>query len=196
MSTTTNACTFDDLLRGTKGYCLQECLSSLKSLSFEEAVHTLKTKIKTVINNINELNVDYKAVETFTIGKSFVRQRHTAGSHLMPFDDMNPCTWKLADGVNSRWKNFYAKDGYDGLFVLCVTPRNTIPVNSMKVGPQLYAIALEQRLIQDFCFLEKDNRLGNTSFDVGSKAEEPFAGLVYFAYKLSESPITDERWAL
>lgn len=188
MSTTTNACTFEDLLRGTKGYCLQGCLSSLKSLSFEEAVLTLKDKIQTVINEINELNFDYITVKTFTIGKSFVRQRHTAGSHFMSFEDLNPYTWRLANGVNARWQNYYAKEGYDGLIVLCVTPRNIIPANSMDVGPQLYAIALEQRLIQDFCFLENDDRLGNTSFDAGSKAEEPFAGLVYFAYKLGESP--------
>lgn len=189
MSTTTNGFSYDDLLRGTKGCCLQGCLSSLKYLSFEDAIFTLKTKIKTVINEVNANNFSLNAVETFTIGKSFVRQRHTAGSHFMPFDDLNPYTWKLANGVNSRWKNYYAKEEYDGLIVLCVTPRNIIPANSMKVGPQLYAIALEQRLIQEFCFIEKDYRLGNISFDVGSKAEDPFAGLVYFAYKLGEYPV-------
>lgn len=192
MSTTTHGCAYDDLIKGTKGYCLKGCLTSHKSLPFEKAISKLKTKIRKVIDDVYIFNVSNKTVETFTIGKSFVRQRHTAGSHFMHFDDLNPCTWRLAHGVNSRWKNYYAKKGYDGLCVLCVTPRNTIPGNSMKVDPQLYAIALEQRLIQDFCFLEKDCRLGNTSFDAGSKAEEPFAGLVYFAYKLSEDPIIED----
>lgn len=192
MSTTTNGCAYEDLLlRGTKGYCLQGCLSSLESLSFEEAIITLKSKIKSVIHEVDHFNISDKVVETFTIGKSFVRQRHTTGSRFMIFNDLNPSTWRLADGVNSRWRHYYAKEGYDGLIVLCVTPRCIIPDNSMNVGPQLYAIALEQRLIQDFCFLEMDKRLGNISFDTGFKAEEPFAGLVYFAYKLSESPVTD-----
>ncbi|VDI28472.1 Hypothetical predicted protein [Mytilus galloprovincialis] len=186
MSTTTYLCEYDDLLRGTKGYCLRGWLSSLEDLSFDDAINKLKDNIDLLLVDIKNKTIGGFEIEKFTIGKSFVRQRHTAGNRYMTFVDKDPNTWKLADGVNARWRNTYAREDYDGLVVLCVTPRNIIPDNAMHVGPQLYAIALEQRLIQEYCFSKNDRRLGNVSFDTGSKAEEPYAGLVYLAYKLKE----------
>lgn len=186
MTTTTNAWSYEDLIRGNKGYSLLGWLTSLRDRSFDEAISELKKQINLILEDINFHTDEGVEVEKFTIGKSFVRQRHTAGGGFMNFVDTDPNTWKLANGVNARWQKFYAKEGYDGLIVLCVTPRCIIPANAMNAGPQLYAIALEQRLIQEFCFSQNDRRLGNQSFDTGCKAEEPYAGLVYFAYKLTE----------
>ncbi|VDI50488.1 Hypothetical predicted protein, partial [Mytilus galloprovincialis] len=111
-------------------------------------------------------------VNKFTIGKSFVRK--VKGTH---FDAMNPNTWKLNNGVNHRWSSFYSEQNYDGLIVLCVTPSSVIPCNPMRMKPDVYAIALEQRLIQNLCLCRNDGRLANMSFDSGMKAKNPKAGL-------------------
>ena len=49
-----------------------------------------------------------------------------------------------------------------------------------------YAIAVEQRLIQNYTLVHLDKRVDNKSFCVGSISEDKFvaAGVVYFAYML------------
>lgn len=179
-------CTYNELIqRKTKSYCLKDRLKSLHCLSFEEATSDLQCQITNILDDIDVKMKPNFCIDEFTVGKSFVRQRRKKKGYV-EFDDLDPHTWKLDNGVNGRWKTYYNVLSYDGLVVLCVTPRTVIPANQMHIEPQDYALALEQRLIQNFCLIKKDFRLGNKSFDTGSKARNPYAGLVYVAYKLQK----------
>lgn len=164
------------------GYCVANPVPLLDRfnlpLPFDAAVELLKTHILAIIRDIELQSM--KTIRKFVIGMSHVRQRHNR-----KFDIMNSYTWKLDSGVNSRWRNFYLPNEYNGLVVLCVTPNYVIPVNSANVGPQDYAVALEQRLIQIFAFILRDARLGNISFCTGKMANHPFAGVVYMAYQFT-----------
>lgn len=173
---------WDLMCRGlVPGYCLHNPVSLLDKetgfpLPFDAAVELLRTHTLGIIRDIELQSM--RKIAIFVIGMSHVRQRLNR-----QFDEMNPYTWKLDDGVNSRWRSSYLNEGYNGLIVLCVTPGFVIPPNSTKVGPQDYAVALEQRLIQIFSFGAVDPRLGNMSFSTGKMAYQPFAGAVYMAYK-------------
>lgn len=173
-------CTYDELIKSKKtSYCLnQDKLIDLQGLSFENDTDKIVLLIKSILDDIDD-NMKPNCVEKFTIGKTYVRQRKS-----MKFNHLNPNTWRL-DGVTSRWSSYQEKD-YDGLFVLCVVPKTVIPPNPMKLNQDEYTVALEQRLIQVFCFSENDHRLGNLSFDTGCRVKNPVAGLVYVAFKLRD----------
>lgn len=183
--------TFDDLCRGLKtSYCLDRLVSLLKEdnspMSFFEAEKTLSNHVKTILEEL-ELQLDKRIIK-YTIGKTYARRRRRAGRHYIKFNPMNAKTWRLDSGANGRWHSFYKSEGYDGLVVLCAARKEEIPRTGIKISPQNYAFALEQRLIHHFVFTESDTRIGNISFASGGHADEKSvkAGLVYLAFKHSE----------
>ena len=152
-------------------------------LSFNEAISTMRKRAKELIHFI-ERNAEMP-IEKFTIGKSYARQMK-----FRKFDPDNFNTW-IKQGIKGRWINKYEKEGYNGLVVLCGITRDMIPIAPQKGGKkhplldqQQYALALEQQLIHYFLFMEQDSRLGNESLDKGALAQNPYAGVVYLAFKL------------
>ena len=150
---------------------------------FNEAVNIIIGCAKALIQDIER---DAKMpIAKFTIGKSFARQMKNRN-----FDPSNFDTW-IKQGIKSRWVSKYQKEGYNGLVVLCGITRDMIPstprTGSKKhplLDQQQYALALEQQLIHYFLFMEQDGRLGNESLDQGALAQNPYAGVVYLAFKL------------
>lgn len=185
---------FDDLCRGVKrSYCLNKVIwlrrEDNSPMSLAEAEQRLIEHINDIILELQRQS-DRRVVE-YMIGKTHARQRRTQGRRYMNFDPMNPNTWRLANGANARWNSYYRTEkNYNGLVVLCAVTTDEIPQCRNNVNVQNYAFALEQRLLHHFVFVEDDDRLGNTSFSSGGHAGEEQdhvkAGLVYFAYKLSE----------
>ena len=150
---------------------------------FHDAVSKLRTAAEQLIEYIE------KRAETplakFTIGKSYARKIKNKDFDASDFD-----TWKK-EGIKSRWAMTYQKKGYNGLVVLCGITRELLPLvpnKGSKRHPlqdqQQYALVLEQQLIHHFLFEAQDNRLGNESLDIGKLAQNPYAGVVYLAFKL------------
>ena len=195
---TRGGATYDELCRGAqKNYSFNlVCLhrnnnQTEEAMPFALAAETLKEQIETSIHDIQTQNIEGKKIKSFVIGKSNAKQRKSRGSGYVDFDCMNHNTWSLGEaGVNSRWHEKYNREGYDGLVVLAAITRKGVPKrildNQEWMDQEQYAIALEQRLISMFMFEDVDNRIKNKSFDTGKDSKTtPYAGVVYFAYKLS-----------
>ena len=150
---------------------------------FHEAVARLRRNAEYLIQEIEE-----KAktpLSRFTLGKSYARKRKNRTFNPNNFD-----TW-IKEGIRSRWTTTYQKEGYNGLVVLCGITRELLPLAPNKRSKrhplqdqQQYALALEQQLIHYFLFEAQDSRLGNDSLDKGALAKNPYAGVVYLAFKL------------
>ena len=180
----------ENLLNGEKrGYAPLNPLVSLYTdnenvpNTFDEAVGKLREAAEKLIDSIEETAM--MPIEKFTIGKSYSRQmknRH--------FDPTNFKTW-IKKGLKDRWDSEYKIQGYNGLVALVGITRELLPLD-MKKGrhrhslqdQQQYALALEQQLIHYFLFMANDRRLGNKSLEPGAYALNPYAGVVYLAFKL------------
>ena len=121
-------------------------------------------------------------LEYFYFGKTHVKQRK--GSY---FDHMNHNTWRLDDGINGRFRE-HSRCGYgrDGLVVLTVVTREAIHPKICSNKPNFhqedYALALENRLIQDFL---SDPRLYNDTLEPGRRVSCPAVGYpLYMAFKV------------
>ena len=125
-------------------------------------------------------------LECFYIGKTHVRERKNG-----TFDHMNRTTWRLDDGINSRFR-YHKKKGYgrDGLVVLTVVTREAIHPGILKNMPDFdqedYALVLEERLILDhLCMI--DPMLVNKSLDLGGRDETFSIGYpLYMAFKVQQ----------
>ena len=198
---TCGGATYDELCRGTqKNYsfnlvCLHQNYHQYQeAMPFAVAAETLKIQIKKSIEDIERQNIHAKEIESFVIGKSHAKQRkkRSGGRSTVHCDCMNRNTLKLGDGISARWRNKYLPEGYDGLVVLAAITRTMVPKgildNQEWMNQEQYAIALEQRLISMFMLEDVDSRIDNESFETGKVSKTPpYAGIVYFAYKLSDT---------
>ena len=198
-TTTRGGAKYDDLCKGVeKNYSFNlVCLTkgpNKEPMSFMEATETLKNQIKQSIRDIETQNMDGRKIESYVIGKSQVHRQGKAGSGFIRFDSMNRNTWKFGEaGVNKRWSSYYKAEHFDGLVVLAAIPRSSVPQNILDkfemMNQEQYALALEQYLIKYFMLVSVDGRIINKTFQVGCIAKSPsYAGVLYFAYKLSEDP--------
>ncbi|XP_052816097.1 uncharacterized protein LOC128242804 [Mya arenaria] len=173
--------------------------------TFKDSVGGLVLHVKRILRKISEKR---GPVEKFVIGKTHARKLKK-----VPFDPFKFNTWRLADGVNGRWRNFYEKEGYDGLIVLCAITKDLLPRQDPDNKPPLpsasaslqeaddseeevecelyhqqhYILALEQQLIHYFAYVEQDPRLGNLSVSTGSmERQNAIAGVLYVAFKLKK----------
>ncbi|XP_052817607.1 uncharacterized protein LOC128243729 [Mya arenaria] len=174
--------------------------------TFKRSVKALVLHVKNILQQLSEKR---GPVEKFVIGKTHARKLKK-----VPFDPFKFNTWRLADGVNGRWKTSYEKEGYDGLIVLCAITKDLLPKADPINKPQLrlalsasaslqetddsddevecelyhqqhYILALEQQLIHYFAYVEQDPRLGNLSVSTGNmERQNAVAGVLYVAFKL------------
>ena len=135
-------------------------------------------------------------MEQFYIGKTLTHRRKRRHFHRM-----KSSTWKLSKGISKRFKKHHGKGyGRDGLVVLTVVTRKAVPrsvrQNKRIVTKELYAFALENRLIQHFLIERDDHRIVNSTLNAG-KSDNKSAGYpLYMAFKLedsdSESSLSEE----
>ena len=123
-------------------------------------------------------------MKSFYIGKSHIRK-----GVLRKFNPEHPSTWRLADGIDSRYKE-HVKESYgrSGLIVVAVITRDSIPEDCIASGhithQEGYALTLETRLIEKFQE-DEDERLANKSIDFGhTDGAKSIAYVVYVAYTL------------
>ena len=169
----------------------------IQPLPFNEAKDLLVRQIDGIFADIAR-EQEEKEIEAFTIGKSHARRRRTAQHGFKHFDRKDLKTWKLDGGINGRWQTTYKEQGYDGLVALTAITREVIPsdVHQNSQNPEQYAIALEQSLIQHYSIDKPDPRLANKSSHPGKKcANNPYAGIVYVAYKLNDRPADSTQQA-
>ncbi|XP_072030212.1 uncharacterized protein [Amphiura filiformis] len=148
------------------------------------------TLIKQVDNIFETIAVKQtnKEIHAYTIGKSHARKRLN-----VIFDENDPETWALDDGINGRWKE-YAKNGYSGLIALVAITEKVNPVKKGNfANVEQYAIRLEQQLIHHYAV--QDTRCENKSCHPGNLCDSknpPYAGIVYVAYKLRDKVNSQE----
>ena len=186
--------TIDALINGEKkGYAPSGKLVTLYTNedsrrvpdSFDEAVFKLKSAAKELLHSI-EQRAETPIAE-FTIGKSFARKIQNKN-----FDPSKFNTW-IKKGLSDRWRKLYEPEGYNGLIALCAITREILPLANKGSkrhtlhDQQQYALALEQQLIHFFAYVAQDRRLGNKSLDKGALAQNPYAGVVYLAFRLLKS---------
>ena len=157
-----------------------------KGPTLRKATKLLIKHIKDCIRSI-EIGRGRK-VEKFYIGKTLTHKRKK-----MPFDHMASRTWKLSDGISNRFKKHRDKGyGRDGMVVLTVVTQKTIPPNIHRqktvVKQELYAFALENRLIQHFLIKRDDPRIANESLHSGGNDRNKSIGYpLYMAFRLEDS---------
>ena len=127
-------------------------------------------------------------MEKFYIGKTHVRQKSGGHGGKVKFDHMKSGTWKMDNGINSRWKDHKRTDyGRDGLVVLTVVTKDAINPDIREKYPDFhqehYALALERRLIQDYM---TDSRLENKTLEPGRRDSSTSIGYaLYMTFKVS-----------
>ena len=105
---------------------------------------------------------------------------------------MDHTTWRKSDGISKRFRAHHSKVyGRDGLVVLTMVTRKTIPPTVIKnkgtVRQELYAFALESRLIQHFLIKCDDVRIKNRSLETGGRDGNKSVGYpIYMAYALKD----------
>ena len=180
---------FDSVLQGCKGYShnlvnLQPIIGM--PIPYEVAFDRLFRKISDVIQAIGIAQIGH--ISAVTIGKTHARQRTNC-----LFDPMNPNTWRLDNGINGRWNNYYKEEGYNALVAIVCITKGQVPFSQMGHtlrDQQQYAISLEQRLIAKLVYDFPYIPVGNESFDPGcSTKSPPKAGIVYLAFKATLAPV-------
>ena len=120
------------------------------------------------------------------IGKTYIPRRRAPGGGFVPFDRLNPNTWRM-DGIGNRWRDHRRDYGKDGLVVLSAITRETVPKGS-RMSQEDLALALEQRLLHHHLLVQPDPRVVNETFTAGHLAERNYhAYAVYMAFRYEEA---------
>ena len=190
---TVGGCSFDYLCANERpNYACDNLISLSKESqadgcapSLVQATNKLVDHVKSCIQSI-EIGRNRK-VEQFYIGKTLTHRKKK-----VKFNHMRSNTWKLSDGISKRFKK-HRGEGYgrDGLVVLTTVTRTAIPStvhqNKDKVKQELYAFALENRLIQHFLIKKDDSRIANKSLHSGGSDGNKSIGYpIYMAFKLED----------
>ena len=158
-------------------------LLSVNSGGFRNLKRGVQKGLKHVKECIQSIETERGSkLEYFYIGKTHGKQRR--GRY---FDHMDQNTWRLDDGINGRFRQ-HNRCGYgcDGLVVLTVVTREAIHPKVCSNKPNFhqlehYALALENRLIQDFL---SDRRLYNDTLEPGRRVSCPVGYPLYMAFKV------------
>ena len=192
--TTVAGCTLEDLCRGVKNYvCDASCLVGLEGIDVIAAKDELLSQLSKIFDEI-ELQTDCK-VKKFYIGKAIIKKRKSRGRQrtYVPFNPMDPYTWKKS-GVSSRWCAHRDKEyGKDGLVVLGAVTRDSVPnVCHGKVNQEQYAIALQQMILHHLMLIVGDDRLQNETFLVsGTDGGKSIAYAIYVAFTLEQQALSE-----
>ena len=198
-ATTVGGCDFELLCNGHSDHKSYACdyvidVAQTPDLASSDALNETTLKLaKHIEDCIKAIEVGKsRKVQQFYVGKTHTHKK----KRRERFDRMKFSTWRLSDGVSKRFRK-HRSNGYgrDGLVVLTVVTRDAIPScvvrNKAIVKQELYALALESRLIQHFLIEKDDPRIVNKSFDSGGKDGNKSIGYpLYMAYKL-EDPIEE-----
>lgn len=189
--TTVGGCSFDMLCDGTaQKYACDNVIDITRredgsTPTLSQAVEMLKTHIENCIQSIETGRG--RKVEQFYIGKTHAHKRRRT-----TFDPMRSATWRLSDGIGQRFRR-HRDGGYgrDGLVVLTVVTKKAIPPtlrqNRIKVKQELYAFALENRLIQHFLIEDDDPRVVNKTLNSGGSDGNGSIGYpLYMAFKVED----------
>ena len=190
---TVGGCTFDMLCEGdSPNYACDNLIDLSKESrndgrapSLSQATELLIKHVKDCIQSI-EIGRG-RDVEQFYIGKTLTHKRKKT-----KFNRKDSSTWRLSDGISKRFKRHRDKGyGLDGLVVLSMVTKYTIPPtvirNKARVKQELYAFALENRLIQHFLIEEDDPRIANpTLHSGGSDGNKSIGYPLYMAFKLED----------
>ena len=149
MSTyTEGGCSFEQLCKGLEqNYACDNVINLIgddgHALPLSEATGKLVQHVKDCIQSI-EMEQDRK------VGKFYIGTTSVHGRKNIEFDNMNPLTWRRA-GISNAGAHRDNGYGRDGLVVLTVVTKVVIPSSAeKKVNQELYALALESRLVQHF----------------------------------------------
>ena len=144
------------------------------------------SKLVDHIESIIEANEKYhrRKCKKFYIGKSTIRER--TGED---FDLNDQDTWdtKL---IEDRWKS-RKDDGYEGMAVLTVVTKKTLPPDESQDSAEQYTLDLKKDLIKHFRD-EKDERLKSKSTASGSSSSSGVAYVLYLAMKFEDDPASSE----
>ena len=113
-------------------------------------------------------------------------RKFTIGKTYAPTWKKPPRRWKV-EGISNRWYKSYEKSGYDFLLAFAVVTIENVSCNTKEPfnNQQMLALALESQLIQHFCYVKEDSRLGNTSLDPGHENAGYAGQVLYIAVRFS-----------
>ena len=134
-----------------------------------------------------ELHSDRKIAKIY-IGKTYISRKKRPGGGHSKFDPLDHHTWKK-NGVSNRWFVHKQEDyGRDGLVVLGVITRETMPERCRdKVHQEDFALAMERELLHHYLLFHPDPRVVNKSFSTGQKTyEKYYAYAVYMAFRYKD----------
>jgi hypothetical protein len=175
--------TFEQLCKpGTgSGYVL-ETGRVIKSKNITDAVQMTSENIDELLGEI--VRSFGRDIDNFYIGKSHVREQFHA-----KFNPEEPRTWRLDNGVNSRYRDHVKKNRCkEGLVVVAVVTKDSIKNDCRRDGyythQEDYALRLEKMLIQKY---ERSGlwRLSNRGTDPGGTDKTESRGyLIYICFVL------------
>ena len=184
-------CSFKKLCNGSRqSYACDKVIDITKDKQGDDSSPTLRKATSRLIKHIQECIQKIedgrgRRVEQFYIGKTLTHKRKSG-----KFNRMNSSTWKLSNGISKRFKK-HRDNGYgrDGMVVLTVVTRRAIPrfIRHNKISKELYAFALENRLIQHFLIKCDDPRIVNSTLNSGKSDGNRSIGYpLYMAFKLED----------
>ena len=186
-------CSFKKLCNGSRqSYACDKVIDITKDKQGDGSFPTLRKATSRLIKHIQECirkieDGRGRKVEQFYIGKTLIRKRKSRKFHRM-----KSSTWKLSKGISKRFKKHHRKGyGRDGLVVLTVVTSKAVPrsvcQNRQTVTKELYAFALENRLIQHFLIECDDPRIVNSTLNSGKSDGNRSIGYpLYMAFKLED----------
>ncbi len=191
-ATTRGGVEFDDLASGEKvpPYYAFNLTKLSEGMDLRTATDTLIKSIDGTLRDIETLSTSNKRISKFYIGKTYTHR-----VTRRQFDHMKPNTWRKG-GISSRWHHHKSQDyGKSGMVVQAVVTKEVVPPGSTPAfkHQEMYALALEQQLIIHYAYVEKDQRLANTSTHPGmqqTNTQELDRGAIgypiYVAYALED----------
>ena len=174
------------LVRGPPvGFAVDNCII-LRDENMRNAVDRTHQRAITCLANIEQSR--NRPVQHFYIGKTHIRARQDR-----EFDPTDTTSWDMR-GIMSRFQSHRQTHyGRDGLIVLAVVTRNSIPADCMDmqyiIHQEEYTLILERRLIERFT-AAGDQRLANRGTDPGNTdhGASP-AYVVYMTFTIDDKAV-------
>ena len=193
-TTAAGCCTFDDLCSGNSPGYACDFLIDLKwsTTDGQHGVLTLSEATRNLISHVYECIRGIEKGQECKVEQFYIGKTHTHKRKKKKFKHMDHTTWRKSDGISKRFRA-HRKESYgrDGLVVLTMVTRKTIPPTVSKnrgtVRQELYAFALENRLIQHFLIECDDVRIKNRSLGTGKSDGNKSVGYpIYMVYTLED----------
>ena len=177
---------YRDLVRGPPtgpGFAVDNCII-LRDENMRNAVDRTHQRATTCLADIKKDR--NRLVQHFYIGKTHIRARQDR-----EFDPTDTTSWDMT-GIRGRFQaHRQTHYGRDGLIVLAVVTRETIPADCMDmqyiIHQEEYTLILERRLIERFT-AAGDQRLANRGTDPGNTDRGASSGyVVYMTFALGDT---------